>query len=732
MIVPNELSVTVLSSNQMQNCGFRTFDTSFESINATSPVCTYNSSDGGNRTISYTIQNDRSNLTLIIFETGQIVNPSSARVISSFIVSIGSETDRDIPVLSYTAADLSSANVANAVQTAGTPNVMTFTFRITNPILQNGKIVIEWPDSVDFKQNTADNVTTVTIYGTLQTIGTYSTSVSSSLKTITIEDLFDSAQQDVQDNDIVIAIDQLSNPESQITSNSFVLSTQDDSGNNIDQRSTGLTVSSTQPGTITVESYSYSNYSADSQFSFTVFASSDITPTSASLRIYWPSEVSYVSGSIFCNRISGFQNGDCNIIELSGYLQMSTLTSNAFLIAVGTFRNPLGAVAQSSWRLEVYDSSSNLIMNQISGITATSTVNTLTSVSGVREPDATTVASASNYTVTFTTSTRMLANSTIKFFFPIDQVKYNSSTTCLGNGTSIPCSFTDTNLSHFQTEVTQWCVSTGECAVSSTLSFVLQNAVNPSFVTTPISSSVIINTINQDTTLSNPTIDQITSGVQFTNPLTPGNLADIAVVKDSGTNKTGEETSYTISFTVVTAIDTGGQVRFNFPSEAVYKSSSQSINCVESPSPITKTCTRTADSNNNVSELLITDACTSGCSAGATLSYVISRVLNPGSTKPISTSFQVTTLTSAGYLIDTGTAATTSNFNLTANTFTSITVNLPTGSIVVGQVTDYQFTIVLTNSIPSSGGELLITFPSEITVLSNGSCSAAISSTSHT
>ena len=73
------------------------------------------------------------------------------------------------------------------------------------------------------------------------------------------------------------------------------------------------------------------------------------------------------------------------------------------------------------------------------------------------------------------------------------------------------------------------------------MTFVLQNAVNPGFVTSPISSTVIINTINQNTGLNNPTIDQITSGVQFANSLTPGTLTDIAVVKDASTNKTGQD-----------------------------------------------------------------------------------------------------------------------------------------------------------------------------------------------
>ena len=88
---------------------------------------------------------------------------------------------------------------------------MNFTFRITNLILQNSKIVIYWSNSVDYKQNTADKVTTVTIYRTTQTTGTDSASISSSRRTITINGLFDSTQLDVQSSDIVIAIDQLSN-----------------------------------------------------------------------------------------------------------------------------------------------------------------------------------------------------------------------------------------------------------------------------------------------------------------------------------------------------------------------------------------------------------------------------------------------------------------------------------------------------------------------------------------
>ena len=89
-------------------------------------------------------------------------------------------------------------------------------------------------------------------------------------------------------------------------------------------------------------------------------------------------------------------------------------------------------------------------------------------------------------------------------------------------------------------------------------------------------------------------------------------------------------------------------------------------------------------------------------------------------------------MASAEYLIDQSSTATFSNTFLLANSLTSITVNAPTGNIVVGATPVYQFTIVLKNAIPQSGGVFTITFPSEFTVSSSGSCTATVSEASHT
>ena len=295
--------------------------------------------------------------------------------------------------------------------------------------------------------------------------------------------------------------------------------------------------------------------------------------------------------------------------------------------------------------------------------------------------------------------------------------------------TALTWTLSDVDSNYFKTEITQWCNSGGTCSAGSTINFTLKNAINPGWVTSPLTSSLTIQTINNALS-GNPVIDQVTSGVQFSPTLTPGVLTNIAVVKDSTTNKVGGATSYTISFTLVTVVPTGGQIKFTLPSYAVYKDSSTSVVWKDAASTA-KTWTSSVDSNYNIQTITITDACSSGWSASSALSYTISQVYNPGSTKPISTSFQANSQTSNPYLIDSGTAATTSGFTLVANSFTSVTINLPSGTIIVGDIPEYKFTIVLNNAIPSSGGKLTITFPSQIAVQSAGTCTAVISSTNH-
>lgn len=64
------------------------------------------------------------------------------------------------------------------------------------------------------------------------------------------------------------------------------------------------------------------------------------------------------------------------------------------------------------------------------------------------------------------------------------------------------------------------------------MTLVFLNAQNPGWVTTPDTSSVQISSINT-VNAANCTIDQITTGVQFTPALLPGTLSSVTVNKDS-------------------------------------------------------------------------------------------------------------------------------------------------------------------------------------------------------
>ena len=260
----------------------------------------------------------------------------------------------------------------------------------------------------------------------------------------------------------------------------------------------------------------------------------------------------------------------------NGYVQITQYNSDRHYYIIGQFKNPLGAITQSSWRMEVYDTTNAIILQQNSDIIETSTMSSITSNSAVRDSDATTVAISSNYTLTFTPSSRMLSSSKIKLFFPYDQVKYNNSTSCFSGNASLPCVLTETNRTHFQTEITQQCNISGECAAGTEISFVLTNAVNPSFIADPITSSVIIQTINTELS-GNPIIDQTTGSISFTPSLTPGTLTNVTFFKDPSTNLVGEASSYNVTFTIATPIDAGGKVKLTFPLGAVYKTASTPI-----------------------------------------------------------------------------------------------------------------------------------------------------------
>ena len=145
--IPDGVTVSGVTSGNTMTCTLTVFTGTFQTDPAT--TCLY--TDSGTRTLAITFTNSYTGIFVINLVTGSnLQNPDSVRFLSSFTVVVGSTTISTHGAISYTTVALSSASVANAVQSAGSATTMTFTFRISNPIPQDGEIRINWPSEVQF------------------------------------------------------------------------------------------------------------------------------------------------------------------------------------------------------------------------------------------------------------------------------------------------------------------------------------------------------------------------------------------------------------------------------------------------------------------------------------------------------------------------------------------------------------------------------------------------------
>jgi len=129
-----------------------------------------------------------------------------------------------------------------------------------------------------------------------------------------------------------------------------------------------------------------------------------------------------------------------------------------------------------------------------------------------------------------------------------------------------------------------------ECAVGTSFTVVLVNALNPAYINSPLTNSVAIYTMNY---LSSAyyVIDQITTGVYFTNSLLPGALTSMTLTR-TGSSLTGGIPTYTFSFKTATILSSGSVFLLVFPTATAYITSSTTVTCTVGGT--SKTCTTTA------------------------------------------------------------------------------------------------------------------------------------------
>ena len=181
--------------------------------------------------------------------------------------------------------------------------------------------------------------------------------------------------------------------------------------------------------------------------------------------------------------------------------------------------------------------------------------------------------------------------------------------------------------------MSEWCnTGNSECTRSSTFLVTLEAAANPKWLVSPDTTGTII------TFEESGGLVATTSGTHRFSPtieLTP--FSSVSAFRDSSANIVGEPTSYTFNFAINTELAAGGRIRIKFPSGATVPSSlAVTIGGV--------TASHTANTHSGtsyLSEILLTQACSTTCTSGQAFVVVVSGILNPGSTKPITNSFTV-------------------------------------------------------------------------------------------
>jgi hypothetical protein len=102
--------------------------------------------------------------------------------------------------------------------------------------------------------------------------------------------------------------------------------------------------------------------------------------------------------------------------------------------------------------------------------------------------------------------------------------------------------------------------------------------------------------------------------------------------------------------------------------------------------------------------------------AGANLNVRFTNLKNPGSVKPITNSFYISTYTSAYKLIDAINITDAYGLGLLAASFESLSIISPISPIVTGTSSTYKLYIKSINGIVYSTGLLQVTFPSKCVI----------------
>ena len=102
--------------------------------------------------------------------------------------------------------------------------------------------------------------------------------------------------------------------------------------------------------------------------------------------------------------------------------------------------------------------------------------------------------------------------------------------------------------------------------------------------------------------------------------------------------------------------------------------------------------------------MVLTVICSFGCGSGTTFTLILTGVVNPGSTRPITNSFTIYSFYLEGvneYKVDESIVTTVANLGLVPNSFVSHATS--SGTVITGDITSYTTVVRIRNPIPASG-----------------------------
>lgn len=420
--------------------------------------------------------------------------------------------------------------------------------------------------------------------------------------------------------------------------------------------------------------------------------------TSSYLRITYPTDMSLGYSHVTSNqattqKVETSTDGLLLLYDLTN----STTSFTQLFMASFTFNNPPYASHPLSvtFTTENKDGTTFYLIDTLSK-DYTFTTNALTSPSLIAANDS--INAVTTYTLGFTLTNRLVANSLIIVTVPAE-VTTSASTTCT---LSVGSNCVRTNSSALQATITDATVAAG-----TALTMTIANIQNPSTTTASSSFGVttyFYNTSTPSNTLSSGLTLTATATALQSATVTPASLVVAA------------STSYSFTIQNQHLLPSGAYLTIIFPSSSFPSSPSTALSSFTANGVAVPSCTLAQATSLTFT---LTGCITSDLAASSTLALTLSSINNPQSTAPTQ-SLTVQTHYNSQLMESMGSGLTVTMTTPATLPFAGVGAT----STTVNEETTYEFTATLGQSY-TSGSKIIVTFPTTISLNSGFQCASS-------